>query len=300
MIKAGVGISQNVSHQKEAAMEAAREALDKLEGKKPDLVFSFASIQYDQKVVLQALNEIFPNTTIVGGSAAGEITSWTRVFDAVNVIAIHSDQIRFCTSLSADVSKNSFKSSARAAKNLIKNNKGKKPDLVISLFDGMTGNGADLVEGIKSVLGEKFPIIGGSLGDDYRFKKTFEYYNDKVLTDSVVLVGLSGKFSYGFGIRHGWEPVGLPLKVTKANGALLQEVDNKPALKIYQDYFGKDASELIKEPLARMAYTYPIGIAVKGSDELLIRDPVIANKKGEITMAAAIPALIICFLGFMN
>ena len=38
-----------------------------------------------------------------------------------------------------------------------------------------------------------------------------------------------------------------------------------------------------------MAYTYPLGIAVAGSDELLIRDPVIANEKGEITMAAAIP-----------
>ncbi|TSC97287.1 MAG: hypothetical protein Greene101447_555 [Parcubacteria group bacterium Greene1014_47] len=119
--------------------------------------------------------------------------------------------------------------------------------------------------------------------------KTFEYYQDQVLTDVVVGVGLYGKFSYGFGIKHGWEPVGLPLKVTKAEGAVLKEVDGKPALNVYEEYFGKDAAELVKEPLARMAYTYPIGMAVEGSDELLIRDPVIANEKGEITMAAAIP-----------
>lgn len=289
MIKAGVGINQNITNHKETAVAAAREALDKMKGNKPNIVFSFASIQYDQKQVLRGLNEIFPNTIIVGGSAAGEITSWNTVFDAVNVIAIASDQIKFTVGNSKGVSKDSFKAAAGATKDLIKNSGGKKPDLIITLFDGMTGNGAGLVDGVKSVAGDNHPIIGGSLGDDYKFEKTFEYCQDKVLTDSIVLVGLTGKFSYGFGIRHGWEPVGLPLKVTKADGVNLQEVDNKPALRVYEDYFGKDATELIKEPLARMAYTYPIGIAVEGSDELLIRDPVIANKKGEITMAAAIP-----------
>ena len=38
-----------------------------------------------------------------------------------------------------------------------------------------------------------------------------------------------------------------------------------------------------------MAYTYPLGMSVEGSDELLIRDPVIANDKGEITLAGEIP-----------
>ena len=102
-------------------------------------------------------------------------------------------------------------------------------------------------------------------------------------------MGLSGKFSFGVGVRHGWEPLGLPMKVTKAEGAVLKELDNQPALKIYEDYFGKEAEELIKEPIARMAYTYPLGMSVEGSPELLIRDVVIANEKGEITCAAEIP-----------
>jgi hypothetical protein len=79
------------------------------------------------------------------------------------------------------------------------------------------------------------------------------------------------------------------MKVTKAKGAKLIEVDNRPALSIYEDYFGKKAEELIKEPIARMAYTYPLGMSVEGSPEFLIRDVVIANKKGEITCAAEIP-----------
>ncbi len=289
MIKATLGLSQNLTDHRAAAIEAARQATERLGNKKPDIIFAFSSIKYKQEDVLEGIKSVAQGAPIVGGSAAGEITSWATVYDAVSVMAVSADKIKFTVGCGTGVSKDSFKAGAMAAESVIKNNQGKKPKLFIMIPDGMTGNGEAIVEGVKSVLGRDFPIIGGSTGDDYLFKKTYEYCGDKIMTDAVVGVGLSGKFSFGFGIRHGWEPVGLPLKVTKVNGVKLQEVDGKPALKIYQEYFGKRASELIEEPLARMAYTYPLGLTVQGSDELLIRDPVRANKKGEITMAAAIP-----------
>lgn len=282
-------MSQNLSDHKKAGKEAANQAIKKLGGQPASILFAFSSVKYDQKEVLKGLREAAPKALLVGGSAAGEITSWSTVFDGVNVLAVSSDSVKFVSGVGKNVAKNSFKAGAEAAKAVVENAKDKKPNLFIMLPDGMTGNGAAIVEGVKSVLGDTAAIIGGSLGDDYLFKKTFEYHQDELLTDAVVGVGLYGKFAYGFGIKHGWEPVGLPLKVTKADGVKLQEVDGKPALKIYEEYFGKTASELIKEPLARMAYTYPIGLAVEGSDELLIRDPVIANEKGELIMAAAIP-----------
>ncbi len=289
MIKANIGLSQNLDNHRAAAEEAARQAIEGLGGNAPSILFVFSSIQYDQEEVLAGIKSIVPNAPIVGGSAAGEITSSATVYDAINVMAIATDQITFAIGCGEGVSKDSFKAGAMAAASVIKNNNGKKPDLFIMLPDGITGNGAAIVEGVKSVLGEKFPIIGGSSGDDYRFQKTYEYCGDRVLSDAVVGIGLSGDFSFGFGIRHGWEPVGLPLRVTKTDGVILQEVDGKPALNVYEEYFGKNLSEFVKEPLARMAYTYPLGLVMEGSNELLIRDPVIANKKGEITMAAAIP-----------
>ncbi len=289
MIKAAIGLSQNLKNHREAAAEATREAIKRLGDKKPSIIFAFSSIKYKQKDVLEGIKSVVPDVPIVGGSAAGEITSWTTVYDAVNVMAVFADKIKFSIGHGIKVSKDSFKAGVVAAQSVIKNNNGKKPSLFIMFPDGITGNGAAIVEGVKSVLGKDFPIIGGSAGDDYLFKKTYEYCQDEVLNDAVVGVGLSGNFSFGFGIRHGWEPIGLPLKVTKTKGVKLQEVDGKPALKVYEEYFGKDASELIKEPLARIAYTYPLGLSVEGSDELLIRDPVVADEKGEITMAAAIP-----------
>lgn len=300
MIHAGVGVSQQINNSKEAGAEAILVALKNIAdlpatmAGKPAIVFAFASITYNQEDVLAGIREVVPKAIVLGGSAAGEITSAATVFDGVAAMAIFSDQIQFSVGIGRGVNKNSFQAGVDAASAVVADNGNKTPDLYISLPDGMTGNGAAIVEGAQSVLGKNFPMIGGSMGDDYLFKQTWEYYAAKnkpaeVATDAVVGVGLTGAFSFGFGIKHGWQPVGLPMKVTKSSGTLLQEVDGKPALEIYQDYFGKEAAELVKEPLARMAYTYPLGLSVEGSDELLIRDPVIANEKGEITMAAAIP-----------
>lgn len=289
MIKVGVGIQHDIEDAKEAAKIAVREAVVKLDDYKPDIIFLFSSIKYDQKKLFDGAKSEVPGVPIVGASAAGEIASWVSMSGAVSAMAIASDQIKFSIGCGAGVAKDSFRAGSEAAQAVVAANGGKKPDLFIMIPDGITGNGAAIVEGAQSVLGKNFPIIGGSAGDDYLFKETFEYCGEKVITDSVVGIGISGKFSYGFGIRHGWEPIGLPLKVTKTDGVVLKEINHEPALKVYQDYFGKDASDLIKEPLARMAYTYPLGISVEGSDELLIRDPVVANEKGEITMAAAIP-----------
>jgi len=85
-------------------------------------------------------------------------------------------------------------------------------------------------------------------------------------------------------------PIGLPMKVTKAAGAVLHELDGKPAISIYEDYFGEKADELRKEALARMAITYPLGLKIaEYEEEYLIRDPITVDEKGSITCAAEIP-----------
>ena len=132
-------------------------------------------------------------------------------------------------------------------------------------------------------------LFGGAAGDDFLFKKTFSYLDDKVLPSSLVGVGFTGNFSIGIGVCHGWEPIGLPIKVTKSDGAVLKEIDSKPAIKIYEDYFGKKAEEIRKGPLARMAITYPLGMKIKASDEFLVRDPITVDDQGAITCAAEIP-----------
>jgi len=286
MIKAGVGRSNNPDAIK-AGAEACRIALDKV-GNKADLIVVFSTVAYDQKKMLAGVRSVSKEVLLVGCSDSGEITGEGPVSKHVAAMALSSDTISFTVGVGEGTDKDSHKAGVMAAKEVKKKAEG-EISLFTMLLDGLAENGAAAVRGVQEVFGKNFPIIGGSAGDDFLFQKTYEYCNDQVLTNAVVGIGFSGKFSFGAGVRHGWEPIGLPMKVTKAKGGKLIEVNNRPALSIYEDYFGKKAEELIKEPIARMAYTYPLGMSVEGSPELLIRDVVIATKKGEITCAAEIP-----------
>jgi len=286
MIKAGVGRSNNPDAVK-AGAEACEEALSQA-GNKANLIVVFSTVAYDQEKMLQGVKSVSKDIPLVGCSDSGEITGEGPVSKHVAVMALSSDTINFTIGIGEGADKGSHKAGVMAAEE-VKKKAERETTLFMGLTEGLAENGAAIPRGIQEIFGKNFPIIGGAAGDDFLFQKTYQYCNDQVLTGAVIGVGLSGKFSFGVGVRHGWEPIGLPMKVTKAKGAKLIEVNNRPALSIYEDYFGKKAEELIKEPIARMAYTYPLGMSVEGSPELLIRDVVIADKKGVITCAAEIP-----------
>jgi len=286
MIRSNTGVSNNPDAFS-AGAEACKKALTGIETG-AELIVVFSTVAYDQGELLRGVRSISKEIALVGCSDAGEIVTSGPLSKNVVVLAIVADNIEFTVGVGEGTDKDSFSAGKEAAKAVVAKAK-TPPSLFMMFLDGLAENGAAAVRGVQAVLGDKFPIVGGSAGDDFLFKKTYEYHNDKVLTNAVVGIGFSGDFSFGVGARHGWEPVGLPMKVTKSQGGKLLEVNGRPALCVYEDYFGRKAEELIKEPIAKMAYTYPLGMSVPGSSELLIRDVVLANDKGEITCAAEIP-----------
>lgn len=286
MIKSGAGRSNNADAFK-AGAEAAKIAVEEV-GNQANLIIVFSSVKYDQQQMLAGVRSVSKDIPLIGCSDSGEIVKEGPSTGQTAVMALSSDAIGFTIGVGKNVSKDSHKAGMMVAEEV--KNQAKEPlTMFMMLPDGLTGDGTAIVRGVQDSLGTAFPIVGGSAGDDFAFKKTYQYYNDQVLTDSVVGVGFSGNFAWGVGVMHGWEPVGIPMKVTKSKGRVLEKLDGKPALEIYEDYFGKKTEELVKEPLARIAYTYPLGMNVKGSSELLLRDVVIADKKGRITCAAEIP-----------
>ena len=168
----------------------------------------------------------------------------------------------------------------------------KKVSSVIIFPDVLVGNGADVVRGLQDKLGKHFPIIGGASGDDQLFEKTYQYINGEVHSESVVGFGISGDYEFGVGVRHGWIPIGLPMKVTKSEGSVVHEIDGKPAINIYREYFGEENAKEIEGDSAvfsnKSVLTYPFGVT--GPDhELLIRFATAIDEHGSITCAAEIP-----------
>lgn len=286
-IQAGIGLSKNKDSY-QAGYEACKIAVGKSGTEKPDFVIAFASVSFDQGELMRGIREASGKVPFIGCTDAGEITNEGPSQKSVGVMAVKSDQIVFTTGLGKDVKAGAREAGQAVAREV----KEKAPEdlrAFIMLPDVLTGNGADAVRGVLDVLGLHFPVVGGAAGDDFLFEKTYQYRDDEVVSGAVAGVGLSGKFSMGIGVRHGWVPIGTPMKVTKSEGAVVHEIDNRPAVSIYEDYFGEKAADLKKEPLARMAITYPLGIKVPDLDEYLIRDPITVDDKGAITCAAEIP-----------
>lgn len=281
----GVGTSSD-SNPKEAGAEACRQALAKVSN--PELFIVFSSSKFDQKEMLSGVKEVSKDVPLIGCSTAGEITSAGAAEGSVAVMAIQSDSVDFTIGKGGDLKTGVREAGAQLAKDITGRAKD-KVNCLLMLTDVLNGNGAEVVRGIQDILGSDALIVGGAAGDDFSFKQTFEYYNDDISSSTVVGVGLSGNVGIGIGVRHGWVSIGMPMKATKSEGAVLKELDGRPAVSIYEDYFGKKAEELREEPLAKLAITYPLGMSVEGSDELLIRDPITVDAEGAITCAAEIP-----------
>ena len=288
-IHAGVSFSRQQDPYA-AGYEACRHAMERAGVSNVDLVVVFSSVSFEQPEVIRGIREASGGAPLVGCSDAGEITNEGPNQHGVAVMAISSDQMSFHTGLGKDIKNGAKEAGQAVAKEIQKKAKDTEPlRAFVMLPDVLSGNGADIVRGVLEVLGEHFPVVGGAAGDDFVFEKTYEYRDGEVFSGAVAGVGLAGKFSMGAGVRHGWVPIGNPMKVTKAKGSVVDELDNRPAVSIYEDYFGEKAEDLRKEPLARMAITYPLGIKLPGMEEYLIRDPITVDEKGALTCAAEIP-----------
>ena len=269
---------------------AAQSALTNLGASDAHLAIVFASVQYDQQKVIDGVRSVTKDALLVGCSTAGEITTEGPLKKhSVSVMLMNSDAMKFYGGVGENI-----KADPRAAGKIgaekVKEQAGADLKAFMMFPDVLVGNGADIVRGVLDSLGEHFPVVGGAAGDDFQFKQTYQYLNDTVYSGSVVGLGFTGNFKIGIGVKHGWVPVGVPQKVTKSTGSVLHELDGKPAIKIYEDYFGEEeAKQLRTETLAKLAITYPLGMKFPGSDEMLIRDPITVDEHGSITCAAEVP-----------
>lgn len=259
-------------------------------GGQPDAVILFSSVAYDQEKVNAGVRSVSGDALLVGSSTAGEITTeGPSAKHSVVVMALKSDTTKFYAGLGENIAASPFEAGKMAAENTLKQSSGKLKAFMM-FSDVLAGNGADIVRGVLASLGEHFPVVGGASGDDFQFKKTYQHLNDKVYSGVVIGFGWEGDFALGIGVKHGWVPVGTPKKVTKSTGSVVHELDGKPAIAIYDEYFGeKEAATLRTETLAKLAVSYPLGMKVEGSDEMLIRDPLTVDANGSITCAGEFP-----------
>ncbi len=259
------------------------------DGQPVDLVLLFCSSLYPQAKIVQTVYSTLHPKTLIGCSSAGEIISSGPLKRSLVVLLFSSDRIAVAAGFGESVHENPRQAGQRASFMAAQGIKKERHAFLI-FPDGLAGNGSDILRGCQEALGTSFLIAGGSAADDYSFKKTFQFFQDKVLTNSVVGALFGGEVSMGVGIRHGWNPIGKPRKVTKSYLNRVDELDGSPAANLYAEYFGSVAEELKQESLARLTLAYPLGMSIPGEEEYLLRNVLrVDPATGALIYSADIP-----------
>ncbi|MBI4313890.1 MAG: FIST C-terminal domain-containing protein [Candidatus Omnitrophica bacterium] len=283
----GVGSSKKADSY-QAGREAAAQAISHMGLSSADFAFVFASARFDPEALLKGIRSVTKEAALVGCSTAGEITSEGPAKRSVVIMAVQSDKLTATPGIGLRLDATPRETGEEAAWGPSRA-KVPSPHLFLMFPDGVSGNVAEALRGVQTTLGRSFPIAGGASGDDFLFKKTYQYHNDKVYSNAVAGSLLAGPISIGIGARHGWRPLGKPRLVTRAMANVVRELDGKSAVNIYQEYFGKGAQELTRESLARMSIIYPLGMPIEGEEEYLLRNVLKMTPQGDLVYTGEVP-----------
>jgi hypothetical protein len=236
--KAAVGTSYH-HNPNVAGREAAEQALRNAGLEKPDFVFMFATVGYDQRSVLQAVREATGGAPLCGCSGEGTIGGnyADESNHSVVVMAISSDELRWRNGLATGLSTDSRAGGQQVAQSLSSDVSADAVGLFV-FPDGTTVNFDEFFAGLEGDLSsDRFlPIWGGGAGDNLAMRQTYQYCDDEVVSDGVAYALLSGEALPAWAIDVGYVPIGGERKVTRSQGNVIYEIDGKPAVEVLQEY----------------------------------------------------------------
>ncbi|PKM80291.1 MAG: hypothetical protein CVU89_14460 [Firmicutes bacterium HGW-Firmicutes-14] len=271
----GCSVEENSLMAGRSAAETACKCLKKYE---PALVMVYSSVKYNLEQVLKGVREITGNTPLVGGTTAGEYChDFRRGSVMVSVIASRYLSVR--TGVGQNVSSDYRQavqdaidtSGAQEYFDEFRFNIGDlKPDLdytkkifALVFLPGVTGGhrapNYDVIEIIRKRSLNDFPLVGACTGDSLDRQKSFQFHDEKVLTDSLVMVVFESHLKFGVAAAFNHVPSGLPALITRVDGYEIKEFYHQPAAEFYAKLLDVDMEELKRDP-RRYFVQNPMGI----------------------------------------
>ena len=214
--------------------------------------------------VLQGVCSVFPEAVVHGGSTYGSFTqAGVAGGESVAVLAIAGEDIDVAAAcqqrmgtagLTLAEHKPQLERKLRAAgaglaKRVPRTDRSR---LLIVIADAHSPKNGLLVAGIRSVLGNDFPITGGSVNKNAG--QTFVYFRGRMLTDSAVALMLSGDFQVAMAGRQAKENDRIIATAREAAAeamARLRKVKARPAAALAFDCAGRKGR--VKDPARELA-----------------------------------------------
>ena len=254
------------------------------------LVLVFTAPRYDLPALLAGIRSVTGDAQLVGATGSGEIVHGQYMgFGAgVGVLALSAGSYRFGVASASHVKGNLDQAGQEIARES-RAKVGKSPHAAIVLFaDALLGDLQQLVQGVYRITGPKVVIVGGAAGDEQKFIKTFVFHDDQVIEEGVVALWIASEHPLQVVCRHGWEPIGIPLLVTRAEGTEIIELGGRPAAVVYEEQLGLEPGQLSAENFWNTSIRHPFGL-IQSDGTTVIRVARSKTEQGTLRIQGCVP-----------
>jgi hypothetical protein len=240
----------------EAQTSAALAALDRQlsdAGGDAHFVYAFYGCDHDGAALLDFLKQRFPDAALLGGTSCSGVMSEGRLrgADSIGLLVI-DDAVGEYGVASAELGDDPAATAQDTLCAALDNAgcPGELPELV-RVFQA-PGREEEVIDGMRRIVGDRCPIIGGSAADNTVAGDWRQIAPDGVLTNGLVVgvlfpsggVGCSFQGGYepvgpsGVVTRVGFDPAGDSGVVTQSSGRTIRTIDGRPAAELYNGWIG--------------------------------------------------------------
>ncbi len=219
----------------------------------PQLVFAFYGCDHDDRLLHQYLSARFPQAALVGGSSSGGFMTHlgTTGPEAIGLMLVHDDDGDYgaaAAPLGADAAHTAEALLLQALADC--GCSGELPEL-IWVYQA-PGREEAVIEGLRRVVGDRCPIVGGSSADNDVSGRWRQIGPGGAMSDGLAVAVLLPSSPLGYAFRGGYEPAGPSGVVTGigyqpggpsglvtgSSGREIVSIDGQPAAEVYNRWIG--------------------------------------------------------------
>lgn len=284
-----IGFSKNPDP-KLAFKEAAIEVKTRLNLPSVDLAFILFTPAYALQEALEPVERILQPIRVVGTVTPALILSDRIEPRGVAVVGICSNDMIFGSSAIDQISLQNLREIGIKGARAAEADAGHITRQALFCFlNGINKNNSHLLGGLQEALGRAFTFTG-SVGHRGENAPSTLLHNFRFYKDALVCLIVGGSSQVAVSARHGWKPLGKPRIIDDAIGNLIKQIDHKPAVSIYEDYFHEELAKSDRSDLGDIGLMYPLGISTERPKEYILRHPVEILSDGGIICQADVPA----------
>ena len=257
-------------------------------------VVAFFSADYDPEILAAALEARFPGVPVAGCSMSGGIAPSGGLDRGLVVIAFPAERFRIVSTVLAAIDQLDVERTASSVRALRRTldppgacREAEAPAaggrFALSLIDGLANAEETVVSAIAWAL-DGIPIVGGSAGDDLRFRDAVLLHGGRIHRKAAVLVLVETDWPFEIFKSDNFEPTQTKFVVTASDSErrTVHELNAEPAAREYAMAIGLDPEGL--SPMSFAAYP----LAVKVGGEYFCRSIRRVNPDGSLSFFCAI------------